>query len=582
MAVRQPYGSDDLAAEPRSVDLRNYWLVVRRRRALVVLFAVIGVLAAGAYSVKSGPHYVATAQVVLTAPSEGPLSQSAQPDKLINTSTEQAIAQSSAVALNAARILGQPADKLLKGYTNRLTVSVPATADLLQIAWKSSTAKAARAGANAFAEGYLQYRHALLEGQTQHAEQVLAHQIVTDQSSINKINQQLGTHLGTARRQSLASTLRQLQSEVNAASSQRAQMSAYDMSGGSVIPAALPTGPSGLTRSMLLVIGLILGLIIGLAVAFLREVFDDRIHDGEQFERKLSAPLLAELSDAEEPGSQSSDGLRALRATLLAAASRGDQRTLLVTSADDSLPAGRLVADLGVALAESGRKVLLVAADPQNSVLAETFGVPDSPGLADLLVGGGTAPFFARKVKQAGGKQVAPVVAENLSVLPAGDLQQASSLLDSAYMTEFLRDRRAGFDIILLESPSVTRTGDVAALASQAEDVLVLARAVQTRGRAVARLRHGLDRVGAQVAGGVLIVRQRARHSAKPGPAKARPATVPVVSPQRDDAAKAPENGAISPRGADRYTAERMARPADRAQGDGRPRPAADAANRRP
>lgn len=612
MAVRQPYGSDDLAAEPRSVDLRNYWLVVRRRRAIVVLGVVIGILAAGAYSVKSSASYVATAQVVISAPSEGPLNQSAQPDKQINTSTEQAIAQSSAVALNAAHILGQPATKLLKGYTSRLTVTVPATADLLQIAWKASTAKAARAGANAFAEGYLEYRHALLEGQTQHAQKVLGRQIGNDQKSITHITQELsGLGPNSARRQNLESTLKQLQSDVNSASSQQTQMSAFDLSGGSVIPAALPESPSGLTRSLLLVIGLLLGLIIGLAAAFLREVFDDRIRDADQFERSLGAPVLAELPGTEahdkaggrkkteiatQPGSLASDGLRALRATLLAAASRADRRTLLVVSADSSLPSGRMVADLGIALAESGRKVLLVATDFDNSTLSGIFDVPDGPGLADLLASGGSAPFFARKPKQAGSRPLPAVVSENLSVLPSGDLRQASSLLDSVYMAAFLRDRRDGFDLVLLEAPGIARTGDVVALASQVEGVLVLARAVQAEGRAVSSLRHRLDQVGARVIGGVLVVRQRARRGAAPAPAAARPASFQTVGQQRDEATWAAENPAKLNRPADSYSTAgprsgsltgRM--PGDgRVAGDGRvpddgwPRPSADAANRRP
>ena len=48
MATRQPQAQDDFPTEPHSVDLRDYWSIVRRRWRLIVVMSVIGVLAGAA------------------------------------------------------------------------------------------------------------------------------------------------------------------------------------------------------------------------------------------------------------------------------------------------------------------------------------------------------------------------------------------------------------------------------------------------------------------------------------------------------------------------------------------------------
>ena len=153
---------------------------------------------------------------------------------------------------------------------------------------------------------------------------------------------------------------------------------------------------------MFLVVGVLLGLLLGLVLAFVRDAFDDRIRDAAQFEQKLGAPTLAVLPpgailpyNGAEAGwgggasprwSSRSPAQRARRrrrctrcAPMLAAmAMRRDLRTLLVVAADPSVSASQLAAGLGVALAESRRRVLLVAADLRGSTLPQIFDVPST------------------------------------------------------------------------------------------------------------------------------------------------------------------------------------------------------------
>ena len=108
MATRQPQGQGDLAAEPRSVELRDYALVVRRRWVLVLVMIVLGAALGAGYAKHKGHVYAATSQVVVEPATQGPLNPPAQPNLQVNMVTEQAVAQSALVAGLAAKLIHGP------------------------------------------------------------------------------------------------------------------------------------------------------------------------------------------------------------------------------------------------------------------------------------------------------------------------------------------------------------------------------------------------------------------------------------------------------------------------------------------
>ena len=551
----EPY---DAAAEPRSIDLREYWLIARRRWVLILVVTVIGAIAAAGYAVASAPTYAATSQVVVTGVTQGPLTQTSQVNLQVNMSTEQAVAQSPPVIAQAARIINALPAVLQDAAASRLSVTVPAstltTSNVLQITWTAATPRAAQAGANAFAAAYLSYRHRELAGQVASLESVLSNQVATLEKQIAHLTTELSRT--SSGHQSLAIRLNELTSQASTADNQLASLPTYNVSGGSIIGAALPTTPAGLGHAVIVVLGALLGLLIGLVAAFVRDSFDDRVRDPAQLERRLGASTLAVLppkgnvpgddrdgaqrpqapaiATAASPDSEAAEAVRALRATLVAVAARRNLRTILVVAADGEVSSSRIAAELGVALAESGRRVLLVAADLRGSVLPQIFDLPNTTGLSDLLVGGGDPEVLTRQPKQIGGVTLPGVIAKRMGVLPSGPhMAHALSILDSGAMVGLLQSQRQAYEFVVLDSPPATSAADAFALAGQVDGVVVIARAARTRGRSLEELRRRLDQLGAVLIGGVLIGKGNAdRHlhwSAGPPPA-ARP---PMASPER-------------------------------------------------
>jgi succinoglycan biosynthesis transport protein ExoP len=557
MAIRQPREQDDFAAEPPSVDLHDYWSIIRRRWRLIAVFIVIGVLAGAAYSLALAPTYTANAQVVVEPVTQGPLNQPAQTASQVNMSTEQAIAQSGPVIQQAAATLKVPASTLESAAASRLSVTVPAstltTSNVLQIGWKASSRLAAQQGADAFASAYLSYRHHELAGQIAVLQGTLQRQVSSLQTQIGQLSAQLNGTTSATTHQVLNIRLNELSSQASSVEAQLAALPTYNDSGGSVIPAVLPSKPSGFSRSMLLGIGLILGLLIGLAVAFGRDFVDDRIRDAAQLEQRLDAPVLGILPSgdamasrhgrpkrqpasvtvavAADPDSRAADAARVFCATLVALASRRNLRVLMVIAADASMSAGLIVAELGVALAESGQRVLLVASDTQGSVLPPIFDVSGNAGLKELLARGGDPATFARSPKQASGAVLPGEVAERLSVLPSG--QEGApplSVLDAGRMATALRMQREAHDFVLLDAPSAAGSG-VLSLAPHVDGVIVLAREAHTRSKDLLSLSHRLSQIGAPVVGGVLIGKARYGRGRRHAPAATSPAASPAGPP---------------------------------------------------
>jgi polysaccharide biosynthesis transport protein len=568
MAGKRTLEYEDAAAEPRSLDLRDYWLIIRRRWKLVAAVAVIGAIAGAGYAVDKGPSYSATAQVEVAPVSQGPLSQSGQATAPVDMSTEQVIAQSAPVIQQAAAILGVPSATLDTESAKRLSVTVPAstltTSNVLQISWVASSPATAQRGADAFASAYLSYRHQQLAGQIAALRTTLQQQVSSLRKQIATLSAQLSNTSGGSARQALTVQLNEISNQASVAEADLAALPTYNDSGGSIMAAARPNTPSGLSHSVVVALGLLLGLLLGLALAFVRDVFDDRLRSAAQLEQKLGAETLAMLPSgqtaadfdrgqgrghiqpppvinvAAAPDGQAADAARALRASVAAVAGRGDLRVLLLIAADPSVSCGQVVAELGVALAESGRRVLLLASDLRGSVLPQVFDISDSVGLSELLIKGGDAGLLARRPLRAAGAVLPARVGERLAVLPRGRrAMDALPGLDSPAMLDLLRLQRDAYDFVLLDAPPATAT-DVLSLAPHADGVIVLAREAHTKGKAVEALRNRLDLLGARVIGGVLIgkgILGRRRQSAGPATDGTQPARTSGPSLAREQGA---------------------------------------------
>ena len=153
--------------------------------------------------------------------------------------------------------------------------------------------------------------------------------------------------------------------------------------------------------------------------------------------------------------------------------------------------------NLGVALARAGHKVLLIDADLRSGSIARLLGIPQTPGLAEVLAG------------RAEPGQVLAVVGQgrsgDLHVIPAGTRTHTpAELLGSPHARELILWARGTYDAVIIDTPPITSVADVAVLAPLVDGVVLVARSGVTAREALAFAVEQLRLVRAPLLGAVL------------------------------------------------------------------------------
>jgi protein-tyrosine kinase len=195
-----------------------------------------------------------------------------------------------------------------------------------------------------------------------------------------------------------------------------------------------------------------------------------------------------------EPYNTYSEQIRALRTELqLRCPPSGRAAIIAVLSARQGEGRSRLAAELAIAFAQLGGRTLLVDADFRHPTQHELFDSDNGEGLAQAITSG-QSPYVHRVegVPQMGLLTAGPVSANPLELLSDGRLSRC--------MIRW----RDSYEIIIVDTPPVSRYADGLAVAAIAGRVVVLTRNKLTRYREAREMLRRLVNTQAQVLGAVL------------------------------------------------------------------------------
>lgn len=274
-----------------------------------------------------------------------------------------------------------------------------------------------------------------------------------------------------------------------------------------VEPAQLPTVPTGTNRMRTLALAAAIGLILSTGTAYLLSYVDDTLKTPYDVKRSLGLITLGAVPDSENgvsgakplmlSGSHSaaSEAYRMLRTNLQFAAVEHPLRTLLVTSSAPNEGKSHTTANLAVALAQVGQRVILVDSDLHRPRLHKLFGRPNAAGLSTaLLAEHPTADGLLQ-----------PTDDPRLRLLTAGPVPpNPTELLGSARMRELLAALALEADIVLLDSPPVLILADALVLSALADGVLLVVQAWHTRRRNAKQAVDTLRTVKASLVGALI------------------------------------------------------------------------------
>lgn len=277
-----------------------------------------------------------------------------------------------------------------------------------------------------------------------------------------------------------------------------------------VIPierAVVPSSPVSPTVGRDLLLALVAGLALGFGAAYLRAAIDNRIRSARDVELATDAPVVGEILDnprssaqplivSSSPGSIQAEAFRGLRTNLQFLDFENGSQSFVVTSSHPAEGKTTTTANLAIAAADAGMRVVLVDGDLRKPRVHGVFGIDGAFGLVDALIGKASL----ESVLQPWGR-------DGLQVLPAGSVPpNPAELLQSRRMTEVLDELRSRFDLVIIDTPPLLPVSDAAVLARLTGGALVVAAAKRTRRPHLERALHSLDQAGANVLGIVVTM----------------------------------------------------------------------------
>ncbi|MBP1693620.1 MAG: Non-specific protein-tyrosine kinase [Chloroflexi bacterium] len=271
--------------------------------------------------------------------------------------------------------------------------------------------------------------------------------------------------------------------------------------------ATIPTFPISPNTRMNVLLAAALGLVLAVAGAFLVEYLDDTIKTAEDAMRAANLPLLGAIAriDGEnysdkliavrQPLSPTVEAYRVVRTNIQFSSIDHPARTLLVTSPNPSEGKSIMIANLGVVMAQSGMKVIIVDTDMRRPVQHRIFDLPNRDGVSDAIIRSQVS--VTDHLQETG--------VENLSLMSSGSLPpNPAELLGSERMLTIIEELKQISDIVLFDSPPTLVVTDAAILGSRTDGALLVNDSGNTRTTEARRAADELRRLRVNLLGVVL------------------------------------------------------------------------------
>jgi capsular exopolysaccharide synthesis family protein len=499
-------------AEQRLTTLSDYLGVLRRRIWIVILAIVIAVGAAYLVSSRQTPAYEATSQVNVGGSS---ISTILNPASHVSSSVVQQNVASAAQAahttpiaaatLKAANVHGMTAQDLL----DETSITPSDTTSFFSIAVTDRFPDRAKLLATTYAETYVAVsNHNAVAG--------LSAKLKALNAKIAQLKTKIAREIAAAGNQSAgAADQTELQNDLK-------QQGAYQNGLDSLAnnnqvaqkaESATKVRPAT-TRNLAMGFGI--GLVIGLVLVSLAEALDTRIRHSDDVAQRLGLPLLtripipprslrkaSSLGMLHDEGGIQTEAYRKLRINLDFANLSIKARTIMVTSATEQEGKSTTVANLAVALAKAGRRVVLVDLDLRKPYLDRFFDLTGRPGMTDVALGNVTLDQAMWSIPIPGAE--GGPGAGSLHVLPSGPMPpNPADLIESSVVTEVLLDLAERADVVLLDSAPLLPVADGVVLSNKVDGMLVVVRASTIRRPVLTELQRVLTACPAAKLGFVL------------------------------------------------------------------------------
>ena len=274
------------------------------------------------------------------------------------------------------------------------------------------------------------------------------------------------------------------------------------------------TKPAKPRKVLILSLAVLMGLAFGIGFAFLLDCLDTTLKSKEHVSRYLGLNLLGYVPGVPElaggsrhhtrfalaaglhPRSAVAEAFRSIRTALSFSVAAQDVRHIMVTSASPSEGKTLVAANVAAAIAQTGKRVLLVDADMRKPAVHKIMEADQTPGLTNLLVGEGASSIE---------EVVRPTDMPNLFYMASGPTPpNPAELIGCDRMKALLEQFTDMYDRVIIDTPPVINVTDPAVLCNEAHGVVFVVRGFRTQREVARRAIEVLAQSNAQLLGVVL------------------------------------------------------------------------------
>jgi non-specific protein-tyrosine kinase len=254
----------------------------------------------------------------------------------------------------------------------------------------------------------------------------------------------------------------------------------------------VPVSPRPLLN---LALGLLAGLALGIGGSLLRENADTSVKTGDQLRDITGGTVLGVIghdgSVSKRPlivqgpaHAPRAEAFRFLRMNLQFLDVDDPVRLVVIASALPEEGRSLTTCNLAIALAQAGKRVIVVDADLRRPRIARYLGIEGVAGLTSVLVGHAELDDVLQQWHDM-----------PLFVVPSGPIPpNPGEMLSSQFMRKILNDLRGRADIVLIDTPPLLPVADAPVLARSCDGAMLVAR----HGRIQAdELHRGIERLRA-------------------------------------------------------------------------------------
>src|SRR5581483_2782943 len=339
------------------------------------------------------------------------------------------------------------------GAAPDISASAVGQTDVIQVRTNSTRPAQAAAVANSYARSYIDFKRKQAVDDLLAAGAEIQSKLTSLQAQVDPLQAQIDgadpkNRTDVASR--LSPQLDPLLSQVSLFKQKldQLQVDAALKTGGAqlVTPASEPTSPIKPRPKRTAVLALAVGLLFGVGLAFLFDHLDDSIKSKDDLERLLpSVPILgliptvpswrdrkeSKLASRDDPSSGAAEAYRSLRTSIQFLNLASPVKVVQLTSANAAEGKTTTLANLAVALARAGQRVIVVCCDLRRPRLHEFFGLANTVGFTSVLLG--EVPMSAALQRVPG--------EDHLLLLASGPLPpDPSELLASERAAELIAD----------------------------------------------------------------------------------------------------------------------------------------------